>query len=133
MRSERTNKLKRKKRLVSLLHFLCMFGPLIYFVSSAYLSGTTTTVDKVTLTLSMVVGAVLAIISLMLDIKYKAGLHKTILYVVLLALVAVLTEQVKTIIVILAITGIIDELVLSPLHNRFVRLCEINVEIDRRS
>ena len=127
--SERTKQCQRRKHLFAFLHFLCMFGPLLYFIPLGYATGETTT--KVTMSLTIVISIVLAFISLVVDVRSKQGLHKSIMWV-LIAGVLFALQEVKVFIWIMCITSVLDELVFVKLKDYYKACLISNREIDRR-
>jgi hypothetical protein len=129
--SERTKSLAIKKVIISTLHYLCMFGPIISFVIYGFCSSTVENGNKVILTLLSVTGIILALISLVVNLKYRAGIQRTVMWVMTLGILNVLNNA-STFIWILAITSIIDEILFVPALDKLKRLVETNKEIDRR-
>lgn len=80
---------------------------------------------------SVVTSLILGIISVLADVKHRAGLHRSILWGLIAGVLFCLSE-VKTFIYIMAITSIIDELVFVKLKD-YYKTAEIsNKEMDRR-
>lgn len=115
--------------MFAFLHFLCMFGPLLYFIPLGYATGETTT--KVTMSLTVVISIVLAFISLVVDVRSKQGLHKSIMWI-LMAGVLFALEEVKVFIWIMCITSVLDELVFVKMKDYYKACLISNREIDRR-
>ena len=127
--SDRTKNLRLMKFLFSSLHYIFMFVPLIVFVVMGYVEGTSS--QKVTLSLTVTVGLILGIISIFISVKNKAGLHRTILWVVIIG-ISFCLSKVETFVYVMAMTSIIDEVLLVNLKDRYTNLLTINKEIDKR-
>lgn len=130
MKSERTKQCGRWYIIFSIVHFLCLFGPFIYFIPSAFTSEVSTT-RKVALTLCMVVGCILALLAIISDAKTRGGLAKSIMWLLVLG-VMVCLQSAKTFIYIMAIVSIIDELFIVRLKDKYKTAHIANKEIDRR-
>lgn len=129
MKSTRTKQCIRRKNLFSLLHFLCLFGPLLYFIPYGYITGET--VQKISMSFTVVLSLVLALISLITGVRARAGLHRTILWV-LMAGVLFCLQEVKVFIWIMCITSILDELIFVKIKDYYKTAVISNKEIDRR-
>lgn len=129
MKSTRTKQCIRRKNLFSLLHFLCLFGPLLYFIPYGYITGET--VQKISMSFTLIISVVLALISVITGVKARAGLHRTILWV-LMAGVLFCLQEVKVFIWIMCITSILDELIFVKIKDYYKAAVISNKEIDRR-
>ena len=127
--SGRTKQCRNRKNIFGLIHFLCLFGPLLYFIPYGYITGET--VSKIGMSFTIIVSIMLAAISMFISVAHKAGLHRCILWVLIAGVLICLTE-VKTFIWIMAITSIIDELVFVRLKDYYKAALISNKEIDRR-
>ena len=128
-KTERTKSLERKYGWLTFFHLLCLFGPLLIFTIIGFSTGTSG--DRITLSLTAIVSIILALISTLVSTAHKAGLHRTILWIMILGIMYCLKE-VEVFIWVLAVTGILDELVFIPLARRYKNLKTINKEIDLR-
>jgi hypothetical protein len=127
--SQQTKKTKIKKIILGLIHFLLVFGPLLFFFPYAFIIGETVT--KVTMSLSIVISIVLGAISALIDVTKRGGFHKSIMWILIIAVLTALTE-VKAFIYIMAGTSILDELIICPLHERSRNQLITNRELDKR-
>ena len=127
--SDRTKHLRLMKFLFSSLHYIFMFVPLIVFIVMGYVEGTSS--QKVTLSLTVAVGLILGILSIFIAVKNRAGLHRTILWTVVIG-ISFCLSQVEVFVYVMAITSIIDEVLLVKLKDRYTNLLTINKEIDKR-
>ena len=129
MKSNRTKQCKRLSLLFGIIHFLCLFGPLFYFVPYAYIVGTAG--RKLALSLFLIVALCLSVLSIITSAKTRGGLAKSIMWLLILGITLCLVE-VKIFVYIMAIISIIDELIIIKLHDRYKTAYLTNREIDRR-
>ena len=127
--SKQTKNSKVGKIIFSILHFLALFGPFLYFIPYVFITGEI--VSKITIGLSIVIALILAGVGLLLDASRRGGLTKSIMWVLIMALLTGLAH-VKTFIFIMAGTSILDELIFCPLKNKFKTKFIANKEIDKR-
>ena len=76
--SDRTKQCKRRKNLFGFLHFLCLFGPFLYFIPYGYVTGEVT--QKISMSLTIVLSIILAALSFVIDVKHRAGLHRSMMW-----------------------------------------------------
>lgn len=130
MKSDRTKQCQRRKWLFRVLHLLCLFGPFIYFIPYAYATGKIA--SKLVMNFTVITSLIMAILSLLIDVKNRNGMHRVILWLLIAGVMFCLSE-VKTFIWIMTVTSILDELIFVKLKD-FYRMAEIsNKEIDKRS
>jgi len=129
MISKRTKQLKTLHIIFAILHILCLIGPFLYFIPYAYITGEV--VSKVALSLTLIVSLILAAISLLVDVKQRAGFNKSIVWILIAGILFCL-DSVKSFVWIMAIISIIDELVFTKLKDKFKTDAATNREIDRR-
>lgn len=128
--SNRTKQCRTRKNIFGLLHFLCLFGPLLYFVPYGFITGET--VQKIAMGFSVIVSLILAVFTVIVDVKHRAGLHRTIMWILIAAVLFAL-QEIKAFIWIMAVTSIIDELVFTRLRDYYRTALISNKEIDRRT
>lgn len=129
MTSKRTKQCKTLSLILGIIHFVCLFGPLFYFVPYAYIVGTAG--RKIFLSVFLVVSLCLSIISVITDAKTRGGLAKSVMWLIILGITCCLNE-VKIFVYIMAIVSIIDELVVVRLRERYKNSYLANREIDKR-
>ena len=127
--SKVTKKAKIKCAIFTILHILCLIGPFLYFVPYAFIVGEVT--SKLVLSVSMIASFILAGISFMVDVKHRAGLHKSIIWLMIAAIIYALSS-IKPFIWIMAIVSLADELMFARLREHYHRKHIINKEIDQR-
>lgn len=129
MESERTKQCKRLSILFLVLHVLCLFGPLLYFIPYAYIVGEVG--RKLVLSLFLIVALCLSVIAIISDAKTRGGLVKSIMWTLIIG-ISICLQEVKVFIYIMAIVSVIDELVIVRLRALYKDAYASNKEIDRR-
>ena len=127
--SERTKQCRNRKNLFGFLHFLCLFGPLLYFVPYGYITGET--VEKIAMSFTIIISVILAAISMIVSVTARAGLHRCVMWT-LIAGVLFCLQEIQVFIWIMAITSILDELVFTKVRDHYKAALISNKEIDRR-
>ena len=127
--SERTKQCRVLNLVFGLLHFLCLFGPLLYFIPYGYITGET--VEKIGMSFTVITALILSMISILVSATHRAGLHRCIMWV-LIAGVLFCLEKVQVFIWIMAITSILDELIFTKVKDHYKAALISNKEIDRR-
>lgn len=127
--SERTKQCKSLKTIFTILHLICLFGPLVYFVPYGYITGEIT--EKIALSLTVTVSLILACISLVVGVTARAGLQRTILWT-LIAGVLFCLRDIQVFIWIMCVTSILDELIFVKVKDHYKTALAANIEIDRR-
>lgn len=127
--SERTKQCRMLTFVFGLLHFLCLFGPLLYFIPYGYTTGET--VEKIGMSFTVTTALILFMISILVSATHRAGLHRCIMWV-LIAGVLFCLEQVQVFIWIMAVTSILDELIFTKVRDHYKAALISNKEIDRR-
>ena len=127
--SERTKQCRILNLVFGLLHFLCLFGPLLYFIPYGYITGET--VEKIGMSFTVITALILSMISILVSATHRAGLHRCIMWV-LIAGVLFCLEKVQVFIWIMAITSILDELIFTKVKDHYNTALISNKEIDRR-
>lgn len=117
---------RRKQYLIwAIFSFLCFFGPTIFYCIQAFINGTAL-VQKFTLAASFIVVLIMSAVCL---------INKTVvrsrIWIILLALFVCLDSYLQPILFI-GIGQILDQLLCSPLKNKYKRLLQTNKEIDAR-
>lgn len=130
MVSDRTKYCRTMKNIFGLFHFLCLFGPLLYFIPYGYVTGDT--VEKIGMSFTIILSIILAVISIIVSTTARAGLHRCIMWV-LIAGVLFCLKEIQIFIWIMAITSILDELIFTKIKDHYKAALIANKEIDRRS
>lgn len=127
--TERTKQCRRNKIIFSILHYLAMLAPIIYFTALVIITGEV--VQKVAMTVDIILVLILGALSLFTDVKYRGGLRKTMLWAMIAGIVWCLNRA-HTFIIIMAICSILDELIFVKLKDKYAELTRTNKELDRR-
>lgn len=129
MKGERTKQCKRLSILFLILHILCLFGPLLYFIPYAYGMGEVG--HTLVLSLFLIVALCLSVVAIISDAKTRGGLAKSIMWILIMGISICLIE-VKVFIYIMAIVSIIDELFIVKMRAKYKDAYAANREIDKR-
>ena len=124
--STMTHKYKKLSILTFLLSAICSLCPILIYVIKAFVDKDVQEVNKYTLGIM----CSLALIVTLINIVSKLHL-KCIAWILLLGIYVCL-KDITTLLVIMAVTTITDELILMPLHKSFKSKYTINKEIDKR-
>ena len=124
--STMTKKYKRLSILTFLLSALCSLCPIFIYVIKAFVDNDVQAVNKYTLGIMCSVALVVTLINIV------AKLHLRCIPWILLLGIYLCLKNITALLVIMAITTIIDELILTPLHKSFKNKYTINKEIDKR-
>ena len=124
--STMTNKYKKLSILTFLLSAMCSLCPIVIYVIKAFVDKDVQEVNKYTLGIMCSVALVVTLINIV------AKLHLRCIPWILLLGIYVCLKDITALLVIMAITTIIDELILVPLHKSFKNKYTINKEIDKR-
>ena len=119
-----TEKYKKKARFYSFLSFFITVVPILIYVVIGFMEGTIG--QKITLGMCLVAVVVLVIINLLFKHIPRCGVW------IILAGLAYACNSIVPLLLIMAITTALDELVLSPLAKKNKNLYTINKEIDKR-
>ena len=122
--SEITKKYKDKAIAYGILSAVIVILPLMYYTIKAFITGEPR--QKLSLGISITCAGILMIINL------AAKLHlRSILWILVLGINACLSN-IQTLLIVMAVTTIIDELVLEPASKYYHSRYKINKEIDQR-
>ena len=124
--STMTKKYKRLSILTFLLSTICSLCPILIYVIKAFVDNDVKEVNKYTLGIMCSVALVVTLINIV------AKLHLRCIPWILLLGIYLCLRDITTLLIIMAITTIVDELVLMPLHKSFKNKYTINKEIDKR-
>lgn len=127
--SDRTKQCKILTTIFGVLHFLCLFGPLLYFVPYGYTTGAV--VEKIAMSFTIIASVILALISVLVSVTARAGLHRCIMWILITGVLFTL-QEIQVFIWIMAVTSILDELVFTKVRDHYKAALISNREIDRR-
>ena len=126
MSTKITQKYKKLSILTFLLSAICSICPILIYVIKAFVDKDVQEMSKYTLGIMCSVALVVTLINIV------AKLHLRCIPWILLLGIYLCLRDITTLLVIMAITTIIDELILMPLHKSFKNKYTINREIDKR-
>ena len=124
--STMTNKYKKLSILTFLLSSICSLCPILIYVIKAFVDKDVKSVNKYTLGIMCSVALIVTIINIVAKLRLRC-----IPWILLLGIYICLKE-ITSLLVIMAITTIIDEMLVTPLHKSFKSKYTINKEIDKR-
>lgn len=119
-----TEKYKKKYKMYKILSFLITLVPIFIYVILGFQQGTIG--QKITLGMCLLTAIILVIMNLLFKHIPRCGIW------VILTGLAYACNSITVLLLILAITTAVDELILSPLANKYKQLYTINKEIDKR-
>lgn len=119
-----TKNYKFKKNITFILSMLCSIGPLVVFTIMGIIQGEG--VEKISLTLTAISSIVLAVIAILNKIHLRSTT-----YILMIGLWIAL-DNLLPFVITLMICTMLDELVLTPLHNRWKEDYHTNKQFDRR-
>ena len=124
--STMTEKYKRLSIITFLLSSICSICPILIYVFKAFIDEDVQEVNKYTLGIMCSLALIVTLINIV------AKLHLRCIPWILLLGIYVCLRDITTLLVIMAVTTIIDELILMPLYKSFKSKYTINKEIDKR-
>ena len=127
--TKRTKQCRNLRDLFTVLHLVCLFGPFVYYIPTAFINGQPG--EKLALSLTMVVALILGAFTLLAEAATKGGLAKSIMWTLILG-VCFCLPKVETFVYIMATICIIDEIVIVKLRDHYKTAFLANKEIDRR-
>lgn len=119
-----TKNYKFKKNITFILSMLCSIGPLVVFTIMGIIQGEG--VEKICLTLTAISSIVLAVIAILNKIHLRSTT-----YILMIGLWIAL-DNLLPFVITLMICTMLDELVFTPLHNRWKEDYHTNKQFDRR-
>ena len=119
-----TEKYKKKARFYNFLSFFITVVPILIYVVIGFMEGTIG--QKITLGMCLVAVIILVILNLLFKHIPRCGVW------IILSGLAYACNNIVPLLLIMAITTALDELVLSPLAKKNKNLYTINKEIDKR-
>ena len=119
-----TEKYKKKARFYNFLSFFITVVPILIYVVIGFMEGTIG--QKITLGMCLVAVIILVILNLLFKHIPRCGVW------IILSGLAYACNNIVPLLLIMAITTALDELVLSPLAKKYKNLYTINKEIDKR-
>lgn len=125
-----TKKTRRKLWILRIIDMLLLFLPLAVYVVIALTNNTlvkTTDVQKVTVDICVIVAAILAVINVLAQKRLRCPI-----WIILIGLYIAVNELLLPLIVILAVTTVLDDLVFTPLIDKYRTKLISSKAIDER-
>lgn len=119
-----TKAYKNIKNFLGILSVVLTCFPIIFYMIKAFVEGTT--VEKVGLGLLTTAAIILTLINILCKMHLRS-----IMWIALIGIYICL-ENITTLLILIAITTILDELIITPLYKKYKNLYIINREIDKR-
>jgi hypothetical protein len=107
-----------------------MFGPLCYYLPTAF--AVAEPAARVTLSFMFILCVILSAIMLIVEAKTRTGLAKSMMWLLILGITWCL-QEVAIFVQIMAITALVDELIVTRVASHYKAALIANKEIDRRS
>jgi hypothetical protein len=122
--SNPTKKYKTLTLFFTILSFIAVAAPLIYYFATGFMIAEVT--EKFVLSVSLILALVLTTVSVLAKMHIRAPL-----FIIILAL-ALILDSIFPLILWICIGTIVDEILLTPLRKHFRNKYVINKEIDKR-
>lgn len=122
--SKRTRGFKVKHFIFSSLSFLCNYGLVIGFFIYAMIGATETT--RYSIAMTGFVGIVVSLVSAICKKHWRTPL------VIMLVGLFFATKKYATVLIIIGVAIVLDEMIFAPLAAHYKSKASINVEIDKR-
>lgn len=124
MSSDITKKYRKSYWLCKILSWCITLLPMLIFVIWGFVEGTPH--RKMALGGLMVIAIVLVVINILMKLSLRC-----VPWIMLLGIYICL-QEITVLLIIMAVTTVVDELILTPLEKRFREKLVINKEIDKR-
>ena len=126
MKTEYTVSIQKKAMILHIISLVLTVLPIVIFVFKALFSGEVSASRKLCMGLLVVFSFFLTVV----NVLFKYSIRSTI-WLLLLGIYICL-DNIIHLLIIIAITTIIDEFIITPLYKRFKEEYKINKEIDKR-
>lgn len=120
-----TKKLRKKKYILLAISIMLNVIPMLYFVIEGFVKGDTK--EKVCLSLT----GTMALFFLVLNVLFKSHLKRTI-FIVILTGIYIAMKDMKIVFIVLGLSTVADELIISPLYSYYKDKVSNNKDIDKR-
>lgn len=121
---------KRYKNLLwtyRILDWLCLFAPLLIYVVIALCNGGVLAIGKVAVVGSVIIAGILAVINVIAQKRLRCPI-----WILIIGLYIAVKEWLLPLVIILAITSVLDDLVFTPLIHKYYTKYQASVVIDER-
>ena len=127
-KSQATKKAKNNMIIFEVISIALTVIPILFFIGYGFYYGTST--EKITLSISAIIGLIFAVLNLLLKWHIRSGLW-IVIFGICYALKSNM-DMIMSVVVTMAITTAVDEFVVMPLAKRYKEKYHINKEIDKR-
>ena len=127
MSSQKTKIVRKKLWFYRILDALILFSPVLIYVGIALKDGNVTTVGKISVVGCVVIALILAMFNVIAQKRLRCPI-----WIVLLGLFIAIKNYLLPLIIILAVTSIIDDLILVPIITYYRSALIANKQIDER-
>lgn len=121
---------KRYKNLLwtyRILDWLCLFAPLLIYVFIALCNGGVLAIGKVAVVGSVIIAGILAVINVIAQKRLRCPI-----WILIIGLYIAVKEWLLPLVIILAITSVLDDLVFTPLIHKYYTKYQASIVIDER-
>lgn len=122
-----TKKTHRLLWLYRILDIICLFAPLLIYVIIALANGGVAAVGKVAVVGSVMVAGILVAINVVAQKRLRCPV-----WIVILGLYVAIREWLLPLIIILAITSVLDDLLFTPLIHKYYTKYQASTVVDER-
>lgn len=126
-KSSYTKKCQANLWLFRVLDWICLFAPLLVYIFIALCNGGVAAVGKVAVVGSVIIAGILTAINVIAQKRLRCPI-----WIVLLGLYVAIREWLLPLIIILAITSVLDDLVFTPLIHKWYTRYQASIVVDER-
>lgn len=127
MASKFTKECRFKLWFFRILDWICLFMPLIIYIGIALSSGEALVVQKVAVVSTTMVALILSIFNILSQKRLRCPI-----WIILIGLFVAVRDYLMPLIIILAITSVLDDLVFTPLTSYYKTKLIANKAMDER-
>lgn len=125
--SKYTKECRAKLWILRILDWICLFLPLLIYICIALSSNGVLAIQKVAVVGSVAIAAILTAMNVIAQKRLRCSI-----WIIVLGLYIAVKEYLLPLIIILAITSILDDLVFTPLIHKYYTKLQANETIDER-
>lgn len=122
-----TKNCRIKLWLYRILDWICLFAPVIVYIGIALFSGGVAVLGKVSIVATVIIALVLTIINVIAQKRLRCPI-----WIILIGLYIAIQQYLMPLIIILAITSVMDDLLFTPLIHYYYTKLVASKTIDER-
>lgn len=122
-----TKNCRIKLWLYRILDWICLFAPVIVYIGIALFSGGVAVLGKVSIVATVIIALVLTIINVIAQKRLRCPI-----WIVLIGLYIAIQQYLMPLIIILAVTSVMDDLLFTPLIHYYYTKLVASKTIDER-